>query len=30
MSIKKHGGIYFLRIGRLGFQFYVSKKRGAK
>jgi hypothetical protein len=26
MTIKKHGGIWFLKIGRIGFQFYVSRK----
>ena len=30
MKIKKHGGIWFLRFGRIGFQFYVSKKGVAK
>ena len=30
MTIKKRGGIWFVRLGRIGFQFYVSKKRGAK
>lgn len=29
MTIKKRGGIWFLRIGRIGFNFYVSKRKEA-
>ena len=27
MSYKKVGGLHFIKIGRLGFSFYMSKKR---
>lgn len=27
MMIKKVGGIWFLKIGRVGFNFYVSRKK---
>ena len=30
MSIKKVGGIWFIKLGRVGFNFYVSKKAQAK
>ena len=30
MTIKKRGGIWFVRLGRLGFQFYVARKGVAK
>lgn len=29
MTIKKRGGIWFVRIGRIGFNFYVSKRKRA-
>jgi hypothetical protein len=27
MSIKKVGGIWFIKLGRVGFNFYVSRKQ---
>lgn len=27
MSIKKVGGIWFLKVGRLGFSFYISRRK---
>lgn len=30
MSIKKVGGIWFIKLGRVGFNFYVSKRVKAK
>lgn len=27
MSIKKVGGIWFIKLGRVGFNFYISKKK---
>jgi hypothetical protein len=29
MTIKKVGGIWFLKLGRLGFSFYISRRKGA-
>lgn len=29
MTIKKRGGIWFVRLGRIGFNFYISKRKGA-
>lgn len=30
MTIKKIGGIWFIKVGRLGFTFYISRKKGGK
>jgi len=30
MTIKKIGGIWFIKLGRIGFTFYISRKKGAK
>ena len=30
MSFRKVGGIWFVKIGRVGFNFYVSKRAGTK
>lgn len=27
MTYKKHGGLHFVRLGRFGFSFFLSKKR---
>jgi hypothetical protein len=29
MSIKKVGGLYFIRIGRFGASFFIARKRNA-
>jgi hypothetical protein len=30
MSLKKHGGIWFVRIGCVGFNLYITRKRAHK
>ena len=30
MTIKKIGGIWFIKVWRIGFTFYISRKKGAK
>lgn len=30
MSLRKHGGIWFVCIGRIGFNFYVSARKPAR